>query len=60
MNIGQQIAKEAFDLFADWQEDYAEDLEDIDMVDRTVIYSYWCEGIDIDTAKMMADVDKRS
>ena len=51
---GQQIVKEAFDLFEKWHEKWAEDLEGVDMVECAIVYDYMNHGIDIDTAKIMA------
>lgn len=59
MNPGQKIVADAFDAFARWEHKYATELEEIELPDRPTVYGYWCEGVDIDTAIMMARVDSR-
>lgn len=60
MTLGQKIAQDAFDAFARWEHKYSTELDEVDLVDRPTVYGYWCEGVDIDTAIMMARVDSRT
>jgi hypothetical protein len=53
MNLGEQIAFEAWRAYETWLRRWADDLENVDTVDRTRVYSYMCDGIDIDLAKAM-------
>lgn len=58
MTPGEKIVLEAMDAFVAWEHKWAEDLDDIATPERAIIYSYMLEGIDIDTAKMMAAKDR--
>ena len=60
MMTGNEIAAIAFGLFLEWERKWSDDLEGIDTWDRTGVYSYMMDGIDIDLAKAMVRRDASS
>lgn len=57
MTPGQKIVDEAFAAYEAFLQKYAEDLEEIKITVRPIVYSYWCDGVGIDNAKIMAELE---
>lgn len=55
-----EVEAQAWDAYAAWERRWSEDLEEVeDVLERTRVYSYMSDGIDVDLAKAMAKSDAR-